>query len=354
MFDEPIASRDRRAAAARHGHAAERRRRAPARAADSLRTLAEATDGLAIVDTNDLAARHEARRRRSELVYLLGYYSTGKLDGRFHAITVRVKRPGVQVRARRGYLAATPAALAATSRAPLRHPRTGGRARSRRAHAVEAAIAPARRLHARRAAAAADGRRLEAGRHRVGGALGGRRARRRRDVGDAWNDGFDATVTLTTHRRRDGRRAAAISVPRGARTFRVAITPSQPLARRGVRAAGRRAGRPGVDSVARNGASGDSRRAGDRPAPSSSAAAPSTGNREVPTADLRFRRSEQIRVEIPAARAAIGDRALARSHRQAARGSGDSRGARRCRRIALGDSATRPRAAGAGRLRDRD
>jgi len=28
---------------------------------------------------------------------------------------------------------------------------------------------------------------------------------------------------------------------------------------------------------------------------------PATGNREVPTADLRFRRSEQLRVEIPAA-----------------------------------------------------
>ena len=32
--------------------------------------------------------------------YLLGYYSTGKLDGKFHAISVRIKRPGVQVRCR--------------------------------------------------------------------------------------------------------------------------------------------------------------------------------------------------------------------------------------------------------------
>ena len=35
---------------------------------DSLRTMAEATDGLAIVDSNDLAARLQAGRRRPELV----------------------------------------------------------------------------------------------------------------------------------------------------------------------------------------------------------------------------------------------------------------------------------------------
>jgi hypothetical protein len=49
--------------------------------------------------------------------YLLGYYSTNtKLDGRFRSIKVRVKRPGVEIRARRGYLAATAAELSAAGR----------------------------------------------------------------------------------------------------------------------------------------------------------------------------------------------------------------------------------------------
>ena len=87
---------------------------------NSLRTLAEATDGLAIVDSNDLAGG--LRRVVNDLssYYLLGYYSSGKLDGKFHSIKVRVKRPGVQVRARRGYLAATPAAVTAAATSSAR------------------------------------------------------------------------------------------------------------------------------------------------------------------------------------------------------------------------------------------
>src|SRR5205823_825939 len=84
---------------------------------NSLRTLAEATDGLAIVNTNNLAGGFRRIVDDLSSYYLLGYYSNAKLDGKFHAITVRVKRPGVQVRARRGYLAATPAEAARISRA---------------------------------------------------------------------------------------------------------------------------------------------------------------------------------------------------------------------------------------------
>jgi len=70
----------------------------------NLRELAENTDGLAVVNTNDIDGA--LRRIVADLssYYLLGYYSTNtKLDGRFRNITVRVRRPGVQVRSRRGY-----------------------------------------------------------------------------------------------------------------------------------------------------------------------------------------------------------------------------------------------------------
>jgi VWFA-related protein len=72
---------------------------------NSLRMLAEATDGLAIVGSNDIEKGFKRITDDLSSYYLLGYYSTGRLDGRFHSIRVRVKRPGVEVRARRGYLA---------------------------------------------------------------------------------------------------------------------------------------------------------------------------------------------------------------------------------------------------------
>ena len=86
---------------------------------NSLRMLAEATDGLAIVGTNDIEKGFERIVDDLSSYYLLGYYSTGKLDGRFHSIRVRVKRPGVKVRARRGYLAPSAAEAArAMAKAP--------------------------------------------------------------------------------------------------------------------------------------------------------------------------------------------------------------------------------------------
>jgi len=75
---------------------------------ESLHTLAINTDGIALVNSNDL--RKQIRRIADDLTsyYLMGYYSTNsKLDGRFRSIKVRSKRPGIEVRARQGYRAAT-------------------------------------------------------------------------------------------------------------------------------------------------------------------------------------------------------------------------------------------------------
>jgi VWFA-related protein len=75
---------------------------------DSLRVLADNTDGRAIVNRNDLAAGMKQIMRDASGYYLLGYTSSAApTDGKFHAIEVRVKRPGVDIRARKGYFAYT-------------------------------------------------------------------------------------------------------------------------------------------------------------------------------------------------------------------------------------------------------
>jgi VWFA-related protein len=71
---------------------------------DGLRFLADNTDGTSIINTNNIDGMLQRIVDDLSSYYLFGYYSTNtKLDGRFRNITVRVKRPGVKVRARRGY-----------------------------------------------------------------------------------------------------------------------------------------------------------------------------------------------------------------------------------------------------------
>ena len=83
---------------------------------ESLRTLADNTDGLAVVDTNALDKGMARIIDDMTSYYLLGYYSSNtKLDGRYRKISVRVKRPGVEVRARRGYKALSAAELTPTT-----------------------------------------------------------------------------------------------------------------------------------------------------------------------------------------------------------------------------------------------
>jgi VWFA-related protein len=255
----------------------------------SLRTLAEATDGVPIVQSNDLAGGFRRIVNDLSSYYLLGYYSNGKLDGKFHAITVRVKRPGVQVRARRGYLAATAAEVtratrAAASSAPVS-------LKDAEALAVEAALRPlgsfGRETSIRLRAASswnADGHPQVW----VVGELG---------TADTWRLGAEADVTLT---KEDETLATAhATVPAGARNFRVTLTPSARLS------AGDYSLTVHTRATSMLATSSDLL---PLPLPAPPDVYGSlivrrgafTGLKEVPTADLRFRRSEQMRIEIPA------------------------------------------------------
>ena len=75
---------------------------------ESLRALAEVTGGFALTNSNNFDPAFERIVRESSAYYVLGFQSTNeRRDGRYRRIRVRVNRPGVQVRARDGYLALT-------------------------------------------------------------------------------------------------------------------------------------------------------------------------------------------------------------------------------------------------------
>ncbi|MCC7008286.1 MAG: VWA domain-containing protein [Acidobacteria bacterium] len=72
----------------------------------SLRTLAESTDGIAVVQSNDLAGGLERIGADVSAYYLLGYSPLNqKMDGKFRRIEVKVRAAGLSVKARRGYFA---------------------------------------------------------------------------------------------------------------------------------------------------------------------------------------------------------------------------------------------------------
>jgi VWFA-related protein len=88
--------------------------------ADVLTTLALDTGGQRVRDRNDLRPSLDAIATESGTYYMLGYSPRDPFDGSYRTIEVKTTRPGVTVRARRGYLAAkisepasAPAAVAA-------------------------------------------------------------------------------------------------------------------------------------------------------------------------------------------------------------------------------------------------
>jgi VWFA-related protein len=260
---------------------------------ESLRILAADTDGIAIVSTNNLAGGLKRVAADLSSYYLLGYYSTTRLDGRFHAIRVRVKRPGVEVRARRGYLAPTAAEVTAAANRSAAAAGVPLDADALEALAVEASLAPLESLVRERPL------RL----HAVAGwrpdnmaavwAVG--------EVSAAaeWKGGAEIDVRLTG-RSGEALETRHVQLGAGMRAFSAMLAPAQPLVPGDYGVSVRARGR-GPDAMPTTA----SLVLPLRSAPAGTDAilirrGPTTGNREVPTADVRFRRTEQLRVEVPA------------------------------------------------------
>ena len=84
----------------------------------TLRTLAGANDGHAVVNTNDISIGMGRIAERLSSYYLLGYYSSNTAnDGKYRKIEVKVARPRVSVSARPGYLAPPPPEVVARLKA---------------------------------------------------------------------------------------------------------------------------------------------------------------------------------------------------------------------------------------------
>ena len=268
---------------------------------ETLETAASATDGLAMTRSNDLTASLARVVADLSDYYLIGYASTNsKTDGSFRRIDVRVKRPGIELRARRGYRAATAAEVAARAAASAPpDPEVTTRTRVLASLDRTRADRPVRITGGLAWASAPD----EAGRPRpalwVVAELDAAAAR-----APEWNGGGRAVLTVATP---DGQtlfdEEAAVS-PASPSFVRYladsSITPGEYIVRVSVRGAERSTAEvtervrvtvppPGPAAEA---PPGDAvlHRSG-----------PFTGRAFQPTADARFRRGERLRVDVTVA-----------------------------------------------------
>jgi VWFA-related protein len=256
---------------------------------NGLRELAEQTDGAWVLNTNDTAGALERLLADTNSYYLLSYYSTNsRLDGRFRRISVRVKRPGVEVRARPGYLAPTEAEAKAAGAAPAT---AGAGAKPAPPPAVSRAldaIVPGRgNLPVRvQATGLAD-------RVRVVIELDPATLKQAE-----WQAG--ATLQVTIDAERGGRPRVVTSEIDAGRRSVILEGPDEPLdpGRYFVRVEGRP-----VSGNATIRASTTAGVVAEGTAVGSGALAfrrgPTTGLAYLPTADPRFRRTERLRAEVP-------------------------------------------------------
>ena len=73
---------------------------------DSLRVLSDQTGGFAVLNQNDFRNGFSRILDDNSSYYVLGYYPTNEnRDGRFRNVQIKVSKPGLTVRARKGYFA---------------------------------------------------------------------------------------------------------------------------------------------------------------------------------------------------------------------------------------------------------
>lgn len=244
---------------------------------ESMRTLGDGTDGLAVTDTNDLDKG--LRRISDDLTsyYLLGYYSTNtRTDGGFRSLKVRVTRPGVAVRARRGYRAASPEEVA-RSRSGSAAPAVGIVSAVQTALDMLAAIRPDARLRLR--ATSSPGSELMW----IAGELSPDRART-----NDWAQGGTVDLQIT---RGTASASSRVIVKPGERAFLTAVTLPGADAEFEVQA---RISSPDGEPASA------ALRVAATPQPLFYRRGPTTANRQVATADVRFTRADRAHLELPA------------------------------------------------------
>jgi VWFA-related protein len=89
---------------------------------DSLRTLSEETGGFAVVNRNDFTTAFDRIQQDNSSYYVLAYYPPDARPGRLHKIDVRMNRPGLTVRARKGYVTPKKAAVTPVNAKDVRTP----------------------------------------------------------------------------------------------------------------------------------------------------------------------------------------------------------------------------------------
>jgi VWFA-related protein len=256
---------------------------ASGRRVDQFRSLASETDGQAVTMTNDLAAGLERATRHLSGYYLLGYTPTNtRADGRMRRIDVRLKPPGIEVRARRGYRAMTEEELLSMNAAAAAPPPSPIEAAVTTALARLAQIHDEVRMYVHgivRPAAGGDASRVW-----ITGEIDLAMARKQ------FVDG--AAIDLIVGSAPLEVKATAALAP-GARTWTVEVElPEPPVGNVPIRV--RLTAPSAIEALTGAGATHAA-----RPEALLFRRGQITGNRYVPAADRRFSRTERLRLEVP-------------------------------------------------------